>query len=70
MLNKDLVNAPATSTLPSDTSLECLEEPTLISDYSSFLSTPPPPPEITAVPKHILQVEKLYFSASSTAVLP
>ncbi|KAJ6662319.1 hypothetical protein lerEdw1_012483, partial [Lerista edwardsae] len=45
-----------------DKDLEGLEEPSppKISDYTNLLSTPPPPPEITAIPKQMLQILSKY----------
>ncbi|XP_044297433.1 spindle and kinetochore-associated protein 3 isoform X2 [Varanus komodoensis] len=60
--NKDLIKGAAASVLCSDNYLECVEEPSppAISDYSNLFSSPPPPPEITVIPKQIFQMLSKY----------
>ncbi|XP_061484551.1 spindle and kinetochore-associated protein 3 isoform X2 [Rhineura floridana] len=47
---------------PSSVVLDCLEEPSppAISDYSNLFGSPPPPPEITVIPKQIFQILSKY----------
>ncbi|XP_042316516.1 spindle and kinetochore-associated protein 3 [Sceloporus undulatus] len=62
VLNNDLAKGADVPDLYSDEHLECDEEPCppAISDYSNLFSTPPPPPEITVIPKQIFQILSKY----------
>ncbi|KAH0625112.1 hypothetical protein JD844_033240, partial [Phrynosoma platyrhinos] len=58
----DLPKSADVPVLNSDEHLEYDEEPCppAISDYSNLFSTPPPPPEITVIPKQIFQILSKY----------
>ncbi|XP_053161530.1 spindle and kinetochore-associated protein 3 isoform X2 [Hemicordylus capensis] len=60
--NKSQTESAVASINLSNKYLEGLEEPSPppILDYRNILSTPPPPPEITVIPKQILQILSKY----------
>ncbi|XP_066478289.1 spindle and kinetochore-associated protein 3 [Tiliqua scincoides] len=60
--NNHPIGSSAASIQGWDKDLECLEEPSppKISDYTNLLGSPPPPPQITAIPKQILQILSKY----------
>ncbi|KAM6448533.1 spindle and kinetochore-associated protein 3 isoform 1-T1 [Liasis olivaceus] len=57
----NLIQGNVLPVLHSDKYLECIEEPPpAISEYENLFSSPLPPPEITVIPKQLLQILSKY----------
>ncbi|XP_063161839.1 spindle and kinetochore-associated protein 3 [Candoia aspera] len=60
--DSDLIKGDVLPVLCSDKYLECIEEPSppAISEFENLFSSPLPPPEITVIPKELLQILSKY----------